>query len=87
MARPEQEVGQSSVEIDITIHSGDKSEDVLVEQLLTENAESIAQKVLYMLHIQQEVTLSLMITDDEEIHALNHQYRQQDKPTDVIAFC
>ncbi|XWK87788.1 MAG: rRNA maturation RNase YbeY [Phormidium sp.] len=30
--------------------------------------------------------LSLRLTDDAEIHALNAQYRQQDKPTDVLAF-
>lgn len=30
--------------------------------------------------------LSLRLTDDREIHALNAQYRQQDKPTDVLAF-
>lgn len=30
--------------------------------------------------------LSLRLTDDREIQALNHQYRHQDKPTDVLAF-
>lgn len=30
--------------------------------------------------------LSLRLTDDEEIKTLNHQYRHQDKPTDVLAF-
>lgn len=30
--------------------------------------------------------LSLRLTDDAEIHSLNAQYRQQDKPTDVLAF-
>lgn len=30
--------------------------------------------------------LSLRLTDDREIQQLNHQYRQQDKPTDVLAF-
>jgi len=30
--------------------------------------------------------LSLRLTDDAEIQALNSQYRQQDKPTDVLAF-
>ena len=30
--------------------------------------------------------LSLRLTDDAEIKVLNHQYRQQDKPTDVLAF-
>ncbi len=30
--------------------------------------------------------LSLRLTDDTEIQALNFQYRQQNKPTDVLAF-
>jgi probable rRNA maturation factor len=34
----------------------------------------------------QTYELSLRLTDDREIQTLNHQYRQQDKPTDVLAF-
>jgi probable rRNA maturation factor len=30
--------------------------------------------------------LSLRLTDDDEIQALNSQYRQKDQPTDVLAF-
>ena len=30
--------------------------------------------------------LSLRLTNDAEIRVLNHQYREQDKPTDVLAF-
>jgi probable rRNA maturation factor len=30
--------------------------------------------------------LSLRLTDDREVQALNRQYRQQDKPTDVLSF-
>lgn len=31
-------------------------------------------------------TLTLRFCNDEEIQQLNHQYRDQDKPTDVLAF-
>ncbi|MGB7443194.1 MAG: rRNA maturation RNase YbeY [Coleofasciculaceae cyanobacterium] len=34
----------------------------------------------------QTYELSLRLTDDLEIQSLNAQYRQQDKPTDVLAF-
>ncbi|HEY9615661.1 MAG TPA: rRNA maturation RNase YbeY [Microcoleaceae cyanobacterium] len=34
----------------------------------------------------QAYELSLRLTDDREIQGLNAQYRQQDKPTDVLAF-
>jgi probable rRNA maturation factor len=30
--------------------------------------------------------LSVLLTDDEEIHQLNREHRQKDKPTDVLAF-
>jgi probable rRNA maturation factor len=30
--------------------------------------------------------VSLLLTDDESIHALNRDYRGQDKPTDVLSF-
>jgi len=30
--------------------------------------------------------MSLVLTDDEEIKHLNHQFRHQNKPTDVLAF-
>ena len=30
--------------------------------------------------------IALRLTDDKEIQKLNAQYRQQDKPTDVLAF-
>ncbi len=34
----------------------------------------------------QAYELSLRLTDDREIQSLNHQYRHQNKPTDVLAF-
>lgn len=30
--------------------------------------------------------LSVLLTDDSEIHRLNREHRQKDKPTDVLAF-
>jgi probable rRNA maturation factor len=30
--------------------------------------------------------LSVLLTNDAEIHALNHAHREQDKPTDVLSF-
>ncbi|MGH2459250.1 MAG: rRNA maturation RNase YbeY [Chloroflexota bacterium] len=36
--------------------------------------------------IDQPVELSVVITDDAEIQALNREYRHQDRPTDVLSF-
>jgi probable rRNA maturation factor len=38
------------------------------------------------LHLQESYELSLRLTDDREIHTLNHQYRHKNQPTDVLAF-
>ena len=32
------------------------------------------------------VEISVRLTDDAEVQALNHQYRQKDKPTNVLSF-
>ncbi|MCL1905562.1 MAG: rRNA maturation RNase YbeY [Clostridiales bacterium] len=36
--------------------------------------------------LPQYMELSLLLTDDEGIRALNNAYRGQDKPTDVLSF-
>jgi probable rRNA maturation factor len=33
-----------------------------------------------------EIEISVRLTSDEEVHTLNRQYRQQDKPTNVLSF-
>lgn len=46
----------------------------------------------WLLHLHEQLPLAdayeltLRLTDDTEIQALNSQYRQQNKPTDVLAF-
>jgi probable rRNA maturation factor len=32
------------------------------------------------------IEISVRLTSDEEVHTLNKQYRQQDKPTNVLSF-
>jgi len=48
--------------------------------------EQVAARTLEAANIAQPVSLSLVITGDDEIQALNWQFRQQDKPTDVLSF-
>lgn len=47
----------------------------------------IAENVFNHLDIAENTyEISLLITDDETIHNLNKEYRQKDKPTDVLSF-
>src|SRR5437868_11786333 len=40
-----------------------------------------------MLHcLRLDAELSILLTDDEEIHELNRVFRHRDQPTDVLAF-
>jgi probable rRNA maturation factor len=44
-----------------------------------------ARRMLVALQME-EAELSLVLTNDEQIHKLNATYRKKDKPTDVLAF-
>ena len=45
-----------------------------------------AQKTLVHENVFGRVELTIAITGDDQIHALNRQYRGVDSPTDVLAF-
>ena len=47
----------------------------------------IAEAVFKHLDMEENnYEISLLITNDETIHQLNKEYRQKDKPTDVLSF-
>ena len=75
------------VHFDCSINSEDAGSDPILQQLLSsEIPEQVITRTLEAAHVVQPVALSLVITGDEEIQRLNAQYRQQDKPTDVLSF-
>ena len=45
-----------------------------------------AQKTLAHEAFAGDGELAVIVTSDEEIHALNYQYRSVDAPTDVLSF-
>jgi len=55
-------------------------------QLEARLVETTAQFVLEHEAIPPETSLSVVITDDEEIRSLNRQFLGIDAPTDVLAF-
>lgn len=73
------------IELYITIE--DEQQNKIVEQTLSSvNADDVVLRTLNMSGINQQVMLTVLITDDAGIHEMNQQYRQQDKPTDVLSF-
>jgi probable rRNA maturation factor len=53
--------------------------------LRTSVVRRIADAMLAELELEQ-AELSVLLTNDREIHALNHEHRGKDRPTDVLAF-
>lgn len=49
-------------------------------------AKDIINKVLEQENFTKECEVSLLITDDENIHMLNLEHRKKDAPTDVLSF-
>ena len=73
--------------VEFSIDIGDEESDHAFQQQLSSLAlETVVNQTLHQAGITQPVTLTLLITNDETIQALNQQYRQQDKPTDVLSF-
>ncbi|MEO7021443.1 MAG: rRNA maturation RNase YbeY, partial [Ktedonobacteraceae bacterium] len=50
------------------------------------DADAAIRRTLQAVNIEQAVMLTLMVSGDEEMQALNKQHRQQDKTTDVLSF-
>ncbi|GHC88646.1 rRNA maturation RNase YbeY [Novosphingobium pokkalii] len=54
------------------------------EALANRAAEATAQVAPELAH--PNLLVSLVLADDEEVHALNKQWRAKDKPTNVLSF-
>ena len=53
---------------------------------IEELARSVAEAVLKSENCSYNVEISLTITDDDGIHEINKEFRNIDKPTDVLSF-
>lgn len=54
--------------------------------LITEKAQKTIKEVLRVEKIEENVEVSLSIVDKDQIHILNRDYRDVDRPTDVLSF-
>jgi len=70
-------------QIDLSIEAGAWDEPVLV--VLTERAVTAAFAVAD-LEVLENAEVSLLFTDDTAIRKLNAQWREKDKPTNVLSF-
>ncbi|HET9999676.1 MAG TPA: rRNA maturation RNase YbeY [Ktedonobacteraceae bacterium] len=78
---------ENTVLLDCNSNLDDADTDATLQSVLSSGLlEQTVKHTLQAVNISQTVTLSLLITDDTEMQALNSQYRQQDKPTDVLSF-
>jgi probable rRNA maturation factor len=77
----------NQIHLDCTINLNDAESDAALQRILASGLlEQTVSRTLQAVSVSQAVTLSLVITDDSEMQALNRQYRRQDKTTDVLSF-
>jgi len=74
-------------QIELYINTGNDEQNAVIAQVLdTLEVELVVKNTLQAAGIVQPVMLTLLITDDDTIRDMNNNYRQQDKPTDVLSF-
>jgi probable rRNA maturation factor len=73
--------------IELSIDLGNEDDEVAFKRLLSSlPLEAVVLQTLNKAGFKQPVLVALLITNDERIRSLNKQYRNQDKPTDVLSF-
>ena len=74
-------------QIELYVTVGNDQQNASIEALLeSAPVDAVVAQTLQAVHVTQPVMLTLLITDDEGIRDMNKQYREQDKPTDVLSF-
>lgn len=73
------------IELYITV-GDDRLSSIISEELASLDLDKVVKRTLEAVGTTRQVMLTLLITDDETIRDMNKQYRQQNKPTDVLSF-
>jgi probable rRNA maturation factor len=63
-----------------------EDEKKLCDVSFEEQYRQIIQETLRILNIHDDIEMSCVIIDDDEIHRINREYRHIDRSTDVISF-
>lgn len=73
-----------TIAVEATVEAGAWGEEARWRPLVERVAAAIAARP--ELIVPEEAELSLLLTDDAHIRVLNKQWRDQDKPTNVLSF-
>lgn len=78
---------ENDSQVTLSIELDNEGDEIAVKRLLSSfPIEEVVLKTLLEADIKQHVQVALLLTSNETIHALNKQYRGQDKPTDILSF-
>jgi probable rRNA maturation factor len=76
-----------TIQVELSIDLENEEEELTLKHLLSSlPLEGVVLQTLSQAGIDRPVVVALLITTDENIRSLNKQYRNQDKPTDVLSF-
>src|SRR6266702_7158159 len=81
----QQEHSPQQIELYVTVGDENLSR-AIDEELASLDLDQVVKRTLEAVGITRQVMLTLLITDDETIRDMNKQFRQQNKPTDVLSF-
>ncbi|MBQ8447465.1 MAG: rRNA maturation RNase YbeY [Clostridia bacterium] len=70
----------------LTVYFTNKQNKHRIGARLTELIETAIGKTLKHEHFRKNAEVSVTFVDNGEIHALNREFRDKDKPTDVLSF-
>ena len=78
---------QEQAQIELYIGTSDDEQNATIQAMLsTVDLERVGNATLEQAHITLPVMFTVLITDDDGIREMNQQYREQNKPTDVLSF-
>lgn len=63
-------------------YEADRQLDIPYEEIIS----SVIEEACNYVDCPYEVCVNVLITDNEEIHAINKEHRDVDRPTDVLSF-
>jgi probable rRNA maturation factor len=78
----------NELEIDVTIAEPEWNASFLDVEAIAKRAMTITLQLVELPHIieDRELEVSVVLANDDLLHVLNREYRDMDKPTNVLSF-